>query len=334
MPNTPRCRAKHPSSKHPPLDHDMAPHVAALAARREPLTRASLAARRRHRRCQPNTARLVADMGTDLTAEDITIPGPPGAAPLAGTIIRPRSRTAVCTVINWHGGGFVSGHRSRDTVRLAWIARAGAAVLNMDYRLAPEHPYPAAHEDAYAALTWAGHNSARLYARPGRIVLLGTSAGAGLAAGVALMARDRGGPDVLGALLLAPMLDDRQHTPSHRQVPPTASTWTAEDNATAWRCLLGDAAGGPNVPAYAAPGRATDLTGFPRSYIEAPAADIFCDDAVAFEGRLRRNGVAVDLRVLGGCPHGFDTLAKSAWAARSARRTRAEWLDRLLALPG
>lgn len=309
-----------------PLDSELEPRVLEYVGRHAPITMESIAARRSVPAHRPDTASILAGV-EGITYEDAPIPGPPGAPALETTILRPLRRGPGPVLLFWHGGGFINGTRTRDTASLACLAQLGVTVVNADYRLAPEHPCPAAQEDAYAALAWVTAAAGEL-GSDGRIVVAGRSAGGGLAAAAALMARDRCGPPVAGALLLAPMLDDRMQTASIRQVSP--ATWTADDNRTAWRCVLGVRAGGAGVSPYAAPARVSDLSGFPPAYLEVGDADIFRDEVICFALRGWEHGVPVNLSVVAGAPHGYDTLAPSSRLARQARRNRVRWLRSLL----
>lgn len=321
-----------------PLDEEFHSRVRARAGR-PPMTAESLRERRRNRARRPDTASLLAVLGAseEVAFTDLEIPGPPGAPALPATILRPRRPAAgsAAALINFHGGGLVMGHRSQDTARLVpLVCELGVTVINVDYRLAPEHPYPAAAEDCYAALYWAAREAPGvpgLGIDPARIVVMGSSAGGGLAAATALMARDFGGPRIAGLLLLYPMLDDRMQTCSSRQV--RLATWTSADNEFAWKSYLGPAAGGPGVSPHAAPARAACLSGLPPVYLEAAAADIFRDEDAAFASRAWKDRVRLRLTVYDGAPHGYDVLAPESRAARAAFRDRVGWLRWLLNIP-
>ncbi|MYX20473.1 alpha/beta hydrolase fold domain-containing protein, partial [Streptomyces sp. SID8380] len=155
------------------------------------------------------------------------------------------------------------------------------------------------------------------------------SAGGGLAAGVALAARDRGGPALLGQLLMCPMLDDRNDTPSAVQMAGTG-LWDREANHMGWTALLGERRGGPDVSPYAAPARAVDLAGLPPAFVDVGSAETFRDEDVAYASRLWACGVQTELHVWPGGFHGFDGIAPQAALSQTARTTRTEWLRRLL----
>jgi acetyl esterase/lipase len=233
-------------------------------------------------------------------------------------------------VLYLHGGGMIFGleHLGRvyDLAVREYVATSGVPMLVVDYRIAPEHPHPAPVEDCYAALRWLADKAATLGVDPARIGVMGDSAGGGLAAGVCLLARDRGGPPIAQQLLIYPMLDDRTHTPDPQLLP--FLTWTYDDNVTGWAALLGDGAGTDVVPSYAAPARATDLTGLPDTYIDIGDLDIFRDEDITYARRLSDAGVPTELHLHPGCPHAFEALARGADVSRRAiadrvRRLRA-----------
>ncbi|HYZ68021.1 MAG TPA: alpha/beta hydrolase [Mycobacterium sp.] len=213
-----------------------------------------------------------------------------------------------------HGGGMILGleHLGRvyDLAVRDYVAASGVPMLMVDYRLAPEHPDPTPVEDCYAALRWLAANAATLGVDPARVAVMGDSAGGGLAAGVSLLARDRGGPGIAQQLLIYPMLDDRPHPPDPQLLP--FLTWTYDDNITGWAALLGERAGTAEVSPYAAPARAVDLTGLPDAYIDIGDLDIFRDEDIAYAQRLADAGAATELHLHPGCPHAFEALARRA----------------------
>ncbi len=195
-----------------------------------------------------------------------------------------------------------------DTAVRDYVATSGVPMLVVDYRVAPEHPHPTPVEDCYAALVWLAENAGELGVDPARIAVMGDSAGGGLAAGVCLLARDRGGPAVAQQLLIYPMLDDRPATPDPQLLP--FLTWTYDDNVTGWGALLGEGAGTDAVSPYAAPARADDLAGLPDTYIDVGDLDIFRDEDITYARRLADAGVPTELHVYPGCPHAFEALAR------------------------
>ena len=168
-------------------------------------------------------------------------------------------------VLYLHGGGMILGSVDIfDGPVARYVSRSGVPMLSVDYRLAPEHPHPAPIEDAYTALIWLAEHADELGVDPTRIAVMGDSAGGGLAAGLAILARDRGGPALCRQILLYPMLDDRNTVPDEHIVP--FAGWTYDDNITGWSALLGDAVSAADVPPYAAPARLSDATDLPAAY--------------------------------------------------------------------
>lgn len=223
-----------------------------------------------------------------------------------------------------HGGGYMGGSRLIDDPLLdRWCGRFGAVTASVEYRLAPEHPYPAALDDCYTALRWLHHQAGALGLDSDRIGIGGISAGGGLAAALALLARDRGEVPVAFQVLVSPMLDDR----------PTASTawddalvWPPSANRIGWRAYLGARAGSTPLPPYAAAARADDLAGLPPAYVVVGAVEIFLDESVDHARRLAHAGVPTDLHVHAGVPHGFETMAPGAAVTRRAFRALEDWL--------
>jgi acetyl esterase/lipase len=230
-----------------------------------------------------------------------------------------------------HGGGMIFGlehiGRMYDIAVRDYVAASGVPILVVDYRVAPEHPHPTPVEDCFAALRWLAGNAANLGVDPARIAVMGDSAGGGLAAGVCLLARDKGGPAVAQQLLIYPMLDDRTTTPDPALAP--FLTWTYEDNATGWGALLGAAAGTDAVSPYAAPARAEDLRGLPDTYMDIGDLDIFRGEDIAYARRLADAGVPTELHLYPGCPHAFEALASRAPVSQRAISDRVRRLRSL-----
>jgi acetyl esterase/lipase len=256
------------------------------------------------------------------------IPGPVGAPEVPVRIYTPRAGAGpLPAIVYFHGGSFVVG--DLDTHHLgcgAWAAEVGAVVVNVDYRLAPEHPFPAGIEDSYATLCWAAERADELGIDAGRIAVAGSSAGGGLAACVALLARDRGGPTLAFQLLAYPVLDDRLDTDSMRRFTDTP-IFDARAAAHAWRYYLGADRG--EVPPYAAPARATNLAGLPPAFLLGCDLDPLRDEGIAYAARLLAAGVPVELHQYPGTVHGFDVLPSRV--SEQARRVQVEALRRGLA---
>ena len=218
-------------------------------------------------------------------------------------------------VYSMHGGGYVFGSYDNDDARLqGWTSSYGCVGVSVEYRLAPETPFPGPLDDCYLGLRWVFDHHDELGADPARIGVSGTSAGAGLAAGLALMARDRGEVPLQFQLLDAPMIDDRQVTPSSRR--EDLMIFDREASAFGWRCYLGDRYGQPDLPAYAAPARAGDLSGLPAAYICVGNVDGFRDEAIGYATRLNQTGVPAELHVYAGAPHGVKQFADVPVARR------------------
>jgi acetyl esterase/lipase len=251
-----------------------------------------------------------------------------GAPDVAVTVHRPVGpRRSLPTLVWLHGGGFVMGTAAMDGPRLdQWSHDLGCVCVNVDYRLAPEAPFPAALQDGTAALQWVHDNAAELGVERGRIGIGGISAGGGLAAGVALSARSRN-LSVAFQCLIYPMLDDRMAHPSNEWDAPV---WPPAANRFAWDAYLGGRAGA-DIPAEAAPGRATDLAGLPPAFVGVGALDGFLDEDVDYAMRLAHAGVPVELHVYPGACHGLDSMAPHSAPGQQLRRDVHAWLARALA---
>jgi acetyl esterase/lipase len=187
--------------------------------------------------------------------------------------------------------------------------------LSVEYRLAPEFPHPIPVEDAYAGLMWLAENAGELGVDPARIAVMGDSAGGTVAAALALLARDRGGPAIARQILMYPALDDRTVKPDPALTG--MHSWSYGDNITMWQAYLGAAYGGDDVSPYAAPARATDLIDLPPLYMEIVELDILRNEAIDYARRCLAAGVPTELHVHSGIPHSFETVAfESAVAQR------------------
>ncbi|MFI9562937.1 alpha/beta hydrolase [Streptomyces rishiriensis] len=231
-------------------------------------------------------------------------------------------------VLFFHGGGYIFGHIDLfDGPVSRYVSASGVPMLSVEYRRAPEHPFPTPIEDAYAALRWLHEHADELGVDRGRIAVMGDSAGGGLAAAVSILTRERGGPAIARQILLMPMLDDRTTTPDPHIEPYLL--WSYDDSRTAWPALLGDAAGGPDVSATAAPARLEDATGLPPAYIEVGQLDAFRDEDLAYATKLSRSGVPVEFHLHPGVPHEFDSIASTTDVARRAIADRVRVLTSL-----
>jgi acetyl esterase/lipase len=227
-----------------------------------------------------------------------------------------------------HGGGMILGSLDLyDALLRDLTSASGVPTLAVEYRLAPEHSYPTPLQDCYAGLVWLADHAAELGVDLARIAIMGDSAGGGLAAATALMARDRGAPALARQILIYPMLDDRTTSPDPALVP--FLTWTYDDNVTGWSALLGELHGGDDVPAFAAPARAFDVSGLPPTYLDVGELDIFRDEDIEYARRLAASGTPVELHVHPAVPHAFDAWARDADVSRRARADRIRILKSL-----
>lgn len=236
-------------------------------------------------------------------------------------------------ILYLHGGGLVMGSVAADDGFAASLAEdVGCVVLSVDYGLAPENRGTGPVEDCYDAFVWLAEHADRFGVDRARLALFGSSAGGGLACGVALLARDRGGPVPVYQMLVYPMLDDRNATPSSHAILDLG-IWDRAANIEAWGHLLGNDLGSDRVSPYAAPARAATVVGLPPTYIEVGDLDLFLDEDLQLARRLADSGVSVELHEHPGAYHGFDQLAPSSDAARTARRDRTMVLRRALDIP-
>lgn len=232
-------------------------------------------------------------------------------------------------VYSIHGGGYVIGSCDMENPKFdRWCQGFDIVGVSVEYRLAPETPYPGPLEDCYAGLKWTVENAERLGIDPARIGITGTSAGGGLCAALALLVRDRGELQVRFQLLDCPMLDDRQTTPSSQA--EGLIIWSGESNTFGWKSYLGELYGRDDVPYLAAPARAADLSGLPEAYVCVGGADGFRDEDIHYAMRLYGAGVPTELHVYPGAPHGVMLFAHTD-VARRYNRDIEDWLRRQLA---
>jgi acetyl esterase/lipase len=227
-------------------------------------------------------------------------------------------------VYSIHGGGYVLGSYDMDDARFdRWCPSMGCVGVSVEYRLAPETPYPGPIEDCYVGLRWMFEHADDIGVDAATIGVAGISAGGGLAAALALLARDRAEFPLAFQLLECPMLDDRQVTSSSRL--DGLPIWSRESNEFGWRSYLGDLYGSDDVPPYAAPARAVDLAGLPPALVIVGGADGFRDEDVEYATRLNQAGVPTELHVLPGGPHGVQMFPNCSVARRWAQIVN-EWV--------
>jgi acetyl esterase/lipase len=234
----------------------------------------------------------------------------------------------------FHGGGMVAGdERTGIEAVLDWVEALDLVAVSVGYRLAPEHRHPTPVEDCHAGLVWLDRHRDVLALDGAPLLVAGTSAGGGLAAGVALLAQERKGPAISDLILMCPMLDDQARFPSSTEFDGDA-VWDARSNLTGWEALLDGVQSDGDVPASAAPSRASSLAGFPPTYLDVGAVETFRDEVIDFGVRLAQAGVSTELHVWAGAFHGFDVLAPDTAVARAARAARVDYLGRRLRTRG
>jgi acetyl esterase/lipase len=251
-----------------------------------------------------------------LVVDDRVVPGPSDAPDVPVRVYTPESHDVTSGGLLYiHGGGFTVGSVEMEHFNAVRLANAlGVVVVSVEYRLAPEDPYPAALHDCYAALEWIHRDAPLLGVDVERVAIVGSSAGGGLAAGLALLARDRQGPPICFQFLGIPELDDRLETPSMQRFVDTPM-WSRPSAEQSWRAYLGDLYGG-DVPAYAAPARAGDLAGLPPAYVSAMEFDPLRDEDILYAQRLLQAGVSVELHTFPGTWHGSTAITGAAVSQR------------------
>ena len=256
---------------------------------------------------------LPAPVVEGVKSEDRHVPGPAGDPDVRVRIYQPIDRPALLPALFWiHGGGYVLGDIEGDDAHSLHIAKEiNCVVVSVEYRLAPEHPFPAPMEDCYAALKWLAQNAAELGVDPNRIAIGGASAGGGMTAGLALLVRDRGEIKICFQLPIYPMIDDRNVTPSSREITEP-KVWNRQANLLAWKAYTGYEPGDDRISPYAAATRAKDLAGLPPAYIPTGELDLFLDENIEYAQRLIQAGVPTELHIYRGAYHGFYVFAPDA----------------------
>ncbi|KIW20220.1 hypothetical protein PV08_00795 [Exophiala spinifera] len=253
------------------------------------------------------------------------VKAPDGASVAVSRYVKKDSdsgKIPVPAILEIHGGGMICGDvASMDKVLKMQASESGIQVFAVGYRLAPEHKDPTLVEDCYAALEWMNQNAQTFNIDPKRIAVKGGSAGGGLAAGVALLARDRGlSPPLAKQILISPMLDDRNLTPN--LALEQFATWNNEDNITGWTALLGDQAGGDGVSCYAAPARVESVEGLPPTYIDIGGLDIFRDEVFKYAARIAEANIPIEFHLYPGVPHSFEGVGGGLEVTKMAKANR------------
>lgn len=265
----------------------------------------------------------------NVTKEDRTVPGPAGAPAVPVRIYRPlqAGEGPLPGVYFIHGGGMILGSvAGEDAVASRICDAVGAIVVSVEYRLAPENPYPAQSEDCYAGLVWMAKNAAELGIDADRLAVYGGSAGGGLTIATALLARDRNGPAIRFMMPIYPMIDDRNETVSSQEITDVG-VWDRAGNIQAWEWYLG----GKPADQYAAPARAEDLSGLPPAFIDVGSVDLFLDEDITFVQRLLQAHVPVEFHINPGSYHGSESFAPEAALSQRIWARRLDALQRALA---
>lgn len=260
----------------------------------------------------------------------VEIPGPKDAPKVRVLVYRPPLEGALPCIIHIHGGGFVMGAAAPyEPMHRRMALELGCVIVAVDYRLAPETPFPGSIEDCYATLDWTFASAKALGVDVARIGVMGESAGGGLAAALALLVRDRGEYHLAFQHLIYPMLDDRTcvHPDPHAYVGEFV--WTPHNNHFGWSALLGVPPGSSDVSPYAAAARAQDLSGLPPAFLSVGSLDLFLEEGVEYARRLLRSGVPTELHVFPGGFHGYD-IDQTAEISRAAQGVGMASLRRFL----
>jgi len=265
-----------------------------------------------------------------VAVETIQVPASKGSPDIRVVAYRPSGVEGPLPVLlHFHGGGYVVGSPERKgAAHRAQAVELGCAIYSVDYRLAPETPFPGAVEDGYAVLRWLTDHSAELGLDRGRIGVIGESAGGGLAASLALLVRDRGELSLALQHLISPMLDDRTTLKADGNPYAGKFAWTRIDDTFGWSALLGPAVGREDVSPYAAAARAEDLNGLPAAFISVAVLDLLMEEQVEYATRLIRAGVQTELHVYPRAYHGSASIVPKARVSIAADRDSREALRR------
>jgi len=266
---------------------------------------------------------------TTTVSHEVVVPGATGHDPTVRVYSPPGPGEGRPCIYWIHGGGYMFGSGLTVDARLnRWAEEFECVAVSIEYRLAPEDPYPAPLDDCYAGLVWTAAHADELGVDPARIAIAGASAGGGLAAGLAILARDRGEVTPCFQLLIYPMIDDSNTSAS--SLIKGAPVWSREANDLGWRAYLGELAGGDDVPAYAAPARVESVAGLPPAWIGVGSLDVFRDEDITYASRMLAAGIPVELHVYPGAPHGFEMIVPGAAVSQACQRDMSAALRRAL----
>ena len=304
------------------VDPELRPLLELMPAR---VLEASILPAMREQRQTAALQSLLQDDGLPVTVTQHHISGDGNAPAVRVVVISPQhERKGRMGILHIHGGGYLLGS-PEQSMPLTRPTAAGqdCVIVSVDYRLAPQIPFPGPLEDCYAALVWMTEQAEALGIDPAHIGVMGDSAGAGLAASLALLTRDRGGPVLAFQNLMYPMLDDRTVTDPNPNPVTGEFAWTREDNRFGWRAYLSHEPGLPDVSCYAAAARAEDLSRLPPVWMGVGSIDLFLDENIEYARRLIRAGVQVEFSIYPGGFHGFngDPAYALARRAREQRQT-------------
>lgn len=246
----------------------------------------------------------------DVTMQDFETPAADGVNILLRWYAK-KGSTPGSAVVYAHGGGMIgSTVEVYDGIVARYVSGSGVPFLSVEYRYAPEFQAPVPVTDCYAGLKWLVENAAEVGIDPRRVAIMGDSGGGGVAASLAIYARDRGGPGIAKQILIQPMLDDRNTVPDPLLV--NFAPWTYDDNLTGWGALLGAKLGTEGVSPYGAAARLKDFTGLPPAFIEVGELDIFRNESIAYAQGLLSAGVSAELHVHPSVPHAYETFVPTA----------------------
>jgi len=279
---------------------------------------------------------LISLMSTPKTSENVSIknvniPNLDGSGTVRVRVYQPLKTAGLSPLLLWiHGGGYIIGRPEMDDLLCAQFVRElGISIVSVDYRLAPQHPFPAGLEDCYSALSWARAHAQEFGFDVDRMAVGGASAGGGLAAALAQLAYDRREIPLVFQLLIYPMLDDR--TALRTDIDDSSSpAWSQKSNRFGWESYLGKKIGAETFPAYAVPARRENLSGLPNAWVGVGTLDVFYEEDLAYARRLREAGITCELDIIPGAFHGFDVFDRNLPVVQDFHRSQIAALRKYL----